>query len=90
MVPKRVSIYHPLGFNWHLLEGAGMYVRSLFCEIHFGCHFGFVNSAHMLQVWYCTVCILRTICHQDQRHSCTQRVHGIGIFTYIQLIFVYS
>ena len=57
MVPKRVSIYHPLGFNWRLLEGAGMYVRSLFCEIHFGCHLRYVSSAHMLHVWYCTVCI---------------------------------
>ena len=23
---ERVSIPHPLGFNWHPLEGAGMYI----------------------------------------------------------------
>ena len=29
----RVSIYHPLGFNWHPLEGAGIHMQWIYKDV---------------------------------------------------------
>ena len=34
MVPKGCQIYHPLGFNWHPLEGAGTYTCTILYTIY--------------------------------------------------------
>ena len=34
MVPKGVSINHPLGFIWHPLEGAGIYIYIPKCSMY--------------------------------------------------------
>ena len=33
----RVSIHHPLGFNWHSLEGAGNFIYSMFYIVAIKC-----------------------------------------------------